>query len=85
MADFADGISDRAAGRRLTQSLQGRGTFRRFQNQLYHHHPELIPGWHALPDVRAQRRAVEWLLEQELIDDNAAHQLTAELPDPRLP
>ena len=29
MADFADGINDRAAGRRLTQSLQGRGAFRR--------------------------------------------------------
>ena len=61
MADFADGISDRAAGRRLTQSLQGRGAFRRFKNQLYQHHPELISAWHALRDVRAQRRAVKWL------------------------
>src|SRR5664280_1133786 len=27
MADFADGISDRVAGRRLTESLQGKGAF----------------------------------------------------------
>ena len=85
MADFADGISDRAAGRRLTQSLQGRGAFRRFKNQLYQHHPELISAWHALRDVRAQRRAVEWLLEQGLIDDNAAQQFTTDRPDPGLP
>src|SRR5215207_5071702 len=39
MADFADGISDIAAGQRLTRSLQGRGAFRRFKNQLYQHHP----------------------------------------------
>ncbi len=34
MADFAAGISDSAAGRRLTQSLQGRGPFRRSKNQV---------------------------------------------------
>ena len=56
MVDFADGISDRAAGRRLSGSLQGRGAFRRFKNQLYEHHPELISAWHALCDARAQRR-----------------------------
>jgi hypothetical protein len=32
MADFADGL---AAGRRLGQSLQGKGAFRRFKNQVY--------------------------------------------------
>ena len=85
MADFADGISDRAAGRRLTQSLQGRGAFRRFKNQLYQHHPELISAWHALRDVRAQRRAVDWLLQQGLIDDNAEQQFTTDRPDPGLP
>jgi hypothetical protein len=42
MADFAEGISDAAAGRRLARALQGRGAFRRFKNQLYEHHPELI-------------------------------------------
>jgi len=85
MADFADGISDSATGRRLTQSLQGRGAFRRFKNQLYEHHPELISAWHALRDVRAQRRAVQWLLDQGLIDDSAAQQFATDHPDPGLP
>ncbi len=85
MADFADGISDRAAGRRLSDSLQGKGAFRRFKNQIYEHHPELISAWHTLRDARAQRRAVEWLLEQGLIATAAAHQFTTDHPDPDLP
>ena len=85
MADFADGISDRAASRRLTQSLQGRGAFRRFKNQLYERCPELISAWHALRDARAQRRAVEWLQDQGLIDDSAAQRFATDHPDPALP
>lgn len=34
VADFAEGISDDAAGRRLARALQGRGAFRRINNQL---------------------------------------------------
>jgi hypothetical protein len=85
MADFADGIGDAAARRQLTQSLQGRGPFRRFRNQLYGSHPDLISHWNSLRDVRARRRAVAWLLDQGLIDDIAAHQFMADHPDPRLP
>lgn len=85
MADFAAGISDSAAGRKLTQSLKGRGAFRRFKNELYEHHPDLIPAWHSLRDVRAQRRAVEWLLDQGLIDNSAAKQFATDHPDPGLP
>ncbi|HEX5090028.1 MAG TPA: UPF0158 family protein [Nocardioides sp.] len=85
MADFADGITDEATGRCLAQSLQGRGAFRRFKNQLYEHHPELISAWHALRDVRAQRRAVEWLLDHGLVDDTAAQQFATDHSDPALP
>jgi hypothetical protein len=84
MADFADGISDSAAGRRLTQALHGPGAFRRFKNQLYQHHPELISAWHALRDVRAQRRAVEWLHDQGLVDDSDAQRFATDHPDPGL-
>ena len=66
MVDFADGISDRAAGRRLSRSLQGRGAFRRFKNELYQRHPELISAWHAMRDARARVRAVEWLVDEGL-------------------
>lgn len=85
MADFAEGLSDLDAGRDLTRSLKGRGAFRRFKNQLYEHHLELISSWHALRDVRGQRRAVQWLLDQELIDDRAAEDFMARHPDPELP
>jgi len=85
MVDFADGISDSAARRRLRESLQGRGAFRRFKREVYEHHPKLISAWHALRDIRAQRRAVEWLLDQGLIDDRAAQQFADDHPDPGLP
>jgi len=85
MADFAEGISDGVAGRRLARALQGPRAFRRFKNELHEHHPELISPWHTLRDVRAQRRAVDWLMNQGLIDDSAAERFTAEYPDPGLP
>ncbi len=85
MADFAERVSDDAASRSLATALQGRGAFRRFKNELYERHPELISPWHALRDVRAQRRAVSWLLERGLIDDSAADKFTADHPYPALP
>ena len=84
IVDFAEGISDAAAGRRLVRGLPGRGAFRRFKDQLYVHHPELISSWHALRDVRPQRRAVEWLSEHGLIDDHAADKFAEDHPDPAL-
>ena len=85
MTDFAEGISDGPARRRLARALQGRGAFRRFQNQLYQHLPQLISPWHALRDVRAQRRAVDWLRDQGLISVDAAEKFAADHPEPVLP
>lgn len=84
-ADVAEGLSDGAAGRRLARALQGPGAFRRFKNQLYEHLPELISPWQALRDVRAQRRAVDWLLDRGLIDQNAAQKFADDHPEPSLP
>ena len=85
MADFTDGVSDPQAGRRLASALEGRGAFRRFKDQLHERFPELLPSWHAFRDARAQRRAVEWLLDEGLIDETAAEKFAAEHPDPDLP
>lgn len=85
MADFAEALSSVDAGRRLSRAIQGKGAFRRFKNVLYDAHPELLPAWHAFHDSRAQRRAVEWLLEAGLLDHQAAHAYLAEHPEPRLP
>ena len=60
MVDFAEGISDRVAGGRLRSTLQGKGAFRRFKNELYKGHPELVSGWQALRESRARLRAVRW-------------------------
>ena len=85
MAEFAEGITDDAAGRRLGRALRGRGAFRRFRDELFQEYPELVPVWRALSDARAKRRAVEWLLEQNLVHDLAAQQFLLDHPDPALP
>jgi hypothetical protein len=48
-------------------------------------HPELIAAWHGFRDVRAERRAVQWLADQGLIDDGEAHSFALDHPDPQLP
>ena len=85
MVDFADGISDRTAGRSLSRSLNGKGAFRRFRNELYERHPELISVWQSLRDTRARARAVRWLVEQGLLEEEAARQFTNTHPEPALP
>jgi hypothetical protein len=44
-----------------------------------------VPAWHAFRDGRAKRRAIEWLLDQRLIDEDAAGQFLTDHPDPALP
>ncbi len=85
MADFADGISDRAAGEVLHRALQGKGVFRRFKNELYQHHPDLISPWHCFRDARARGRAVRWLAAEGLIDASAVQQFERAHPNPELP
>ncbi len=85
MVDFAEGLSDRTASRRLSQSLQGKGAFRRFGNQLYQHHPELSSAWQALRDAKSRLRAVQWLSDEGLIEDGAAQRFISDHPEPGLP
>src|SRR5947207_1822507 len=67
MADFAERISDERAGRRLARAIQGKGAFRRFKGELHEEYPDLLPAWHAFHDLRAKRRAVQWLADNSLI------------------
>jgi hypothetical protein len=85
MVDFADGISDHAAGQRLRRSLEGKGAFERFKSELYQRHPELISSWQALRDARAQTRAVQWLADEGMIARVTAQQFIQDYPDPALP
>ncbi len=85
MADFADGITDERAGRRLARAIQGKGAFRRFKDELHEEYPDLLPAWHAFRDTRARRRAVQWLADNSLIDDDTAGRFLDGHPDPALP
>jgi hypothetical protein len=85
MSDFADAITDERAGRRLARAIQGKGAFRRCKDGLHQEHPELLPAWQAFRDVRARRRAVEWLADNSLIDADTAERFMTSHPDPDLP
>ena len=68
--------------RRLPRSLDRREITDLLDSRTY---DELISPWHAFRDARAQRRAVDWLLDQGLIDTNAAEKFAADHPEPDLP
>jgi hypothetical protein len=85
MADFAERVSDEHAQRRLARALHGKGAFRRFRDELHEEYPELLPAWNAFRDNRAKRRAVDWLADNSLIDNDARDRYLAEHPDPAVP
>jgi uncharacterized protein UPF0158 len=85
MVDFAERISDEAAGRRLARAIQGKGAFRRFKIELAEEYPHLLSAWYAFRDVRAARRAVDWLVDNSLVDDETGQRFRVANPDPDLP
>ncbi|MCW2638802.1 MAG: hypothetical protein JWP76_1108 [Dactylosporangium sp.] len=85
MADFAERISDDRAGRRLARAIEGKGAFRRFKDELHQELPHLLPAWHAFRDARARRHAVDWLVDNSLIDDDAATRFLDDHPEPDVP
>jgi hypothetical protein len=84
MADFAETITDDRAARRLARAIQGKGAFRRFKDELHEEYPDLLPAWYAFREIRAKRRAVQWLADNSLIDDDVASRFLADHPDPDL-
>ncbi len=85
MADFAEALTDERAGRRLARAIQGKGAFRRFRDELHDEYPDLLPTWYAFRGIRAERRAVQWLADNSLIDYDAASRFLSGHPDPDLP
>jgi hypothetical protein len=87
MEDFVQRVRDARARAVLEQSIIGRGAFRRFKDALIQL-PELRQAWFEFHDVRSERRALEWLVDQELVDPGDAELAIAARPDPdfqRLP
>jgi hypothetical protein len=85
MADFAERISDETVGHRLARAIQGKGAFRRFKDELHEEYPHLLPVWYAFRDVRAARRAVDWLVDNSLVGPETGERFVTEHPDPHLP
>lgn len=85
MADFAEGISNEQAGRRLARAIRGRGAFRHFKDELHEEYPELVEAWYAFRDARAVERAIEWLVDHSLVDEQRARAYLATRPVPPLP
>ncbi|GAA4437770.1 UPF0158 family protein [Phytohabitans houttuyneae] len=85
MADFARGISDDQAQRRLERAINGRGSFRRFRDELHREYPDLVSVWNAFRDARARQRAVQWLADHNLVTQEEADRYRADHPTPDLP
>jgi predicted nucleotidyltransferase len=83
MQDFVEGVPDRRASDLLGRAIEGRGAFRRFKDTLYEF-PDLREAWFKFHDVRMRRRAIDWLVDADLIDESGAHAALADLVEPRL-
>jgi predicted nucleotidyltransferase len=84
MQDFIDRVRDHRARELLDRAIQGRGAFRRFKDTLLDF-PELRDAWFRFHDVRMERRAIEWLCDEGLVEPAVAEQALTERPDPEPP
>ncbi len=81
MSDFTAAVQHRRAAELLDRAIDGRGAFRRFKNALFEF-PEVRDQWFRFRDARSRRRALDWLVDTELITKEAAERERARYPDP---
>jgi hypothetical protein len=84
MEDFAERIRDARARDLLVRAIAGRGAFRRFKDTLFDF-PELRQAWFRFHDARIERRALQWLAAEGVVDPAAAERAVIERGDPDLP
>jgi predicted nucleotidyltransferase len=84
MEDFIARVRDPRARDLLERAIAGRGAFRRFKDTLFDF-PKLREAWFRFRDVRAERRAIEWLVDEGLIEPGQAERAIAGLPNSDLP
>lgn len=80
MGDFIARVRDPRARQLLERAIGGRGAFRRFKDTLFEF-PDLRQAWFAFHDARMERRALEWLADEELVDRELAGRAMREDPD----
>jgi hypothetical protein len=81
MEDFVAQVRDPRARGLLERAITGRGAFRRFKDTLLEY-PELRRAWFRFHDARGEQRAIEWLVERELIPPAVAEQALERWPEP---
>ena len=81
MEDFIARVPDRRAADLLERAIAGQGAFRRFKDTLFEF-PELRQAWFGFHDARMQRRAIEFLLDEGLVDEAQAEAALLGLVDP---
>jgi Uncharacterised protein family (UPF0158)/Nucleotidyltransferase domain len=84
MEDFIGRVRDPRVRDLLERAIAGRGAFRRFKDTLQEH-PELRHSWFAFHDARMERRAIEWLADQRLVDPGLVERDLETRKDPELP
>jgi Uncharacterised protein family (UPF0158) len=81
MRDFVERVRDPRAHHLLERAVSGRGAFRRFKDALLDY-PELRRAWFVFHDIRGERRAIEWLLQREVVDEATATAALDSRPEP---
>src|SRR6266699_3238033 len=84
LEDFAEAVSDPRARDLLLRAIAGRGAFRRFKDTLLDFQ-ELREVWFAFHDARMERRVIEWLADQGLLERSRAEREALAREDPQLP
>jgi hypothetical protein len=81
MEDFVGYVRDARARDMLERAIVGKGAFRRFKDALLEY-PALRRSWFAFHDARGERRALEWLIEHEIVEPERAEEIMAAREDP---
>jgi hypothetical protein len=84
MEDFIDRVRDPRVRDLLERAIAGRGAFRRFKDTLLDFE-ELRQVWFAFHDARMERRAIEWLADEGLLERGVAEREVLAREDPRFP
>ena len=69
MSDFADAVTDPVIVDRVERALDGAGAFRRFRNTVREAQPPLDQIWYRFAHARAESRAIDWLVDNDLCDE----------------
>jgi predicted nucleotidyltransferase len=82
LEDFTALVRDPRARDLLERAIAGRGAFRRFKDTLFDF-PDIREAWFKFSNTRMERRALEWLVDHEIVDQEVAR--AAAPAEPELP